>query len=265
MIGFIGAGNMGGAIIDGILNSENNFEVSICDLNEDTLNKYKSKVKIVSKDPIDVINNSNYIFLAIKPYQYKDFLEKHQEILKDKIIISIAAGISCEFMSKYTKRFVLTMPNTPLMVKDGITCILRNNDLNENELLFISEIYSKIGKVYFIDKEEDIEVFITLSGSSPAYFGVFLEAMVEFGVSKGFDKSLAKEIVCLAMRGSSEWYFQSDDSLREQLLKVCSPNGTTIQAVNNFDNSDFNDVIKVSMQKCYDRAIEIKKENDSNE
>lgn len=265
MIGFIGAGNMGKAIINGIINSAENFKINICDINEKTLSEFESKVNMVSTNPEDIIKDSEYIFLAIKPYQYDDFLTKYKDLLQNKIVISIAAGISEQFMFRFTNKFVLTMPNTPAMVNDGITCVLKNNQLTEEEFNVIKKIFECTGKVYFVEKEEDINTFITLSGSSPAYFGVFLEAMVDFGVSKGLDSKLAKEIVILAMRGSSNWYLNSEDTLRDQLLKVCSPNGTTIQAVDNFDKSDFSEIIKMSMKLCYDRALMIKKENDKNE
>ncbi|WP_423363001.1 pyrroline-5-carboxylate reductase [Mycoplasma sp. P36-A1] len=259
-VGFIGAGNMGGALIKGLIENKK-YEINICDHNLKALTKYEKDVNITTDDASKVINESDIIILAIKPHMYKNFLIENKNIIGNKLIVSIAAGISSNFMSNLVSKYLIVMPNTPASVNLGMTSIVDNDLLNTAEKEAIADIFGSIGEITHIE-EKDLELMITIAGSSPAYFELVIEAMSKFAVKQGMDEKSAYMIAAQVMNATSMMQLKSDLSPRELTTNVCSPNGTTEKAVKYFDNNGLADMFDKAMQACFDRAKEMKREND---
>ena len=259
-VGFIGAGNMASAIING-MRSKDIYEISVTDINDLALSKFKGKVEFVSDSAREVIKRSEYVVLAIKPYQYQDFLIEHQELLKDKVVISIAAGISNEFMTKYTNDYLLVMPNTPSALGLGLTSIIENEKLDQEIFNKVVELFKSIGEVEII-KESDLETLICLAGSAPAFFYLVIDAMAKYGELHGIEKEKATRIAANVMSASAQMVLRQDEDSRTLADRVCSPNGSTIRAVEYFDNNGLDQIFSGAMDACYHRAKEMKKEND---
>lgn len=260
-IGFVGAGNMGGAIINGLIKSNSDLKINVNDHNDSILEKFAPNVALTTKDAKELITNSDIILLAIKPYMYKDFLNENKELLKGKIIISIAAGISSKFMATFVDKFVLTMPNTPASVGLGMTSIVKNDLLSAQEFSVVESVFSGIGKTMFV-QESDLELMICMAGSSPAYFELVIEAMSAFAQAKGMDSKTADLLATYVMNATSKMQLESDLDPRTLTNNVCSPNGTTEKAVQYFDQHGLKELFNDAMQACYDRAAEMKSEND---
>ena len=259
-VGFIGSGNMASALINGMAKNKQ-YEIAVMDVNEAALKNVTSKVSYTSLVTEEVIERSDYLVLAIKPYMYQEFLVKYQELLKGKIVISIAAGISSKFMENYVAKYVLVMPNTPAFLGLGMTSVVKNDCLSNIEFENILGIFKAVGEVEII-AEKEMEALICLAGSAPAYFYLVLEAMAKFGETKGIDKEKATMVAANVMRATAQMQLESDLNPRVLADKVCSPNGTTIKAVDYFDDHNLEEIFFEAMEACYQRAIEMKSEND---
>lgn len=247
-IGFIGYGNMGKALGEGLCN--NGYSVFYYDLEQ------KENVSATYTSVERIVESCAYIILAIKPYQYEEFLEKH--VLDNNIIISIAAGISSEFMDKYCEKYILTMPNTPALLNMGCSAIVKNNTISNDEYNNVKKFLSTVGDVIEIN-EDSLPLMISLTGSSPAYFFNFIDDLSNAISEKGIDKREAEIIFAKVMKASAQMILNSSESASVLTDNVCSPNGTTIQAINTFKKHDLEAICNEAITNCYNRAIEMKK------
>ena len=184
-IGFIGAGNMAGAIIGGIVKSglvkPENVIASAKTMTN--LEKLKEEYKInVTLDSREVVKNSDILFMAVKPNIFDGILEGVKDLIDDKkIVVSIAAGKNIEGIEKIIgadKKIVRTMPNTPALVNEGMSALCPNKNIEDGELKIVKDIFDSFGKSEVIG-EYLIDAVIGVSGSSPAYVFMFIEAMAD--------------------------------------------------------------------------------------
>lgn len=243
-IGLIGIGNMNGAILNGLIKT-NSFEIHI-------YNRTASKIKdydVIKHDNIvQLINEVDVVILGYKPLGYIEFLEQYSSYLENKLFISIAAGMSSKTLSKYVTNFVITMPNTPVLTNHGVVAIV---DSPANEI--VKTIFDTLGEVIII-KEEAMHDFIALGGSSPAYFYYIIDCMLKAQTS--FDYDTALKIVSSTMQGSALMAKRFDD-MEILVNNVCSPNGTTIEAITSLKEDNLELVIKSAMEKCSSRSVVI--------
>ena len=236
-IGFIGAGNMASAIIGGILKSNliSNKNIIASALSDSTLERVSNNWKInTTKDSKEVVRNSDIIFVAVKPNVYDSVLEEVKELItRDKIIVTIAAGKTIESVENVIgcdKKIVRTMPNTPALVNEGMTALCPNENINEEELKEIIEIFNSFGKCEIV-KEYLIDAVIGVSGSSPAYVFMFIEALADGAVKAGMPRTQAYKFAAQSVMGSAKMVLESEKHPGELKDMVCSPGGTTIDAV----------------------------------
>ena len=266
-IGFVGCGNMGKAMLQGIVESniikKENIIVST------KSNESKNDIERIfnvrtTLDNKEVVKNSNIIFFAVKPNMYKFVMEEVKEYIdKDDIIISIAAGISIknieDFLSKDNK-IIRTMPNTPALVGEGMTAICPNHMIEKEELEICERIFKTFGKYEFIE-EKDFDAFIALCGSSPAYVFMFIEAMADAGVKLGIPRNKAYKMAEQSILGSAKMALETGIHPGKLKDMVCSPGGTTIEAVIELENQGFRNSIIRAMEKCAKKSKEMQKGN----
>lgn len=261
-IGFIGAGNIATAMISGLLKKPAAYEIRVSDHHDDNLQKFADKVALTTKDSQEVIKHSDYVVLAIKPNTYKDFIVEHQALLKDKIVISVAAGISSKFMKSFVDKYILTMPNTPATVGLGMTSIVKNDTISADEYRNIKDALSSMGEVMEI-KEDELGLMIAMAGSSPAYVGVVIDAMTQYGIKHGLEAKKAWHIAAQVVNATSKMHLDSTkENARTLVNDVCSPNGTTIQAVDYFDSHDLYQLFDEAMTRVAKRSDEMMDEYD---
>lgn len=259
-IGFIGCGNMGKAMLKAIINSNiipnNNIIVSTKskESKEDIEKLFNVNVTLDNKE---VANKSNILFLAIKPNIYKEVIDEIKDcISKDTIIISIAAGIKISYLENLLSKnhkIIRIMPNTPVLVKEGMTAVCHNNNLNDTELNFVIEIFKSFGEYEFLE-EKYFDAFIALCGSSPAYVFVFIEAMADAAVKLGIPRKKAYKMAEQSILGSAKLALETGLHPGELKDMVCSPSGTTIEAIIELENQGFRNAIIKAMEKCADKS-----------
>jgi len=259
-IGFIGCGNMGSAMLGGLINKgfSNKEDIIISTRSEKSKERLESKYGVLGVlSNIDVVKDSDVLIIAVKPYMYKDVLEEVKEALrKDQIIISIAAGIDlCDLHEMIGEDFkiVKTMPNTPALVGEGMSAICPNKNVNKDELNYVCSMFEAFGSYEILD-EKDFHAFIALCGSSPAYVFMFIEAMADGAVKLGIPRNKAYKMAAQSVLGSAKMVLETEEHPGVLKDMVCSPGGTTIEAVCELEDKGLRNAIIKSMDKCAEKS-----------
>lgn len=259
-IGFIGGGNMakamiGGMISSGLIASEN---IIVSSNTQETLDRVKKEFNIKTNlDNKEIALVSDYLILAVKPYMYEAVLKEIKtSIKKDSTIIVIAAGISIEYIKNIlgkNQTTVKAMPNTPALVGEGMTAISFDDDISMQGKDEILKIFASFGKVEELD-ESLMDAYTAISGSSPAYVYMMIEAMADAGVLGGIPRKSAYKMASQAVLGSAKMVL--DSGVHPGVLKdnVCSPGGTTIEAVAKLEEGGFRTSIIEAMKVCEEKS-----------
>ena len=173
-----------------------------------------------------------------------------------QIIVTIAPGQTIERLEHLfgkTLKLVRTMPNTPALVGEGITAVCKNKEVTEDELRYICKILEGFGKVEVVD-EHLMDVVVSVSGSSPAYVFMFIEAMADAAVADGMPRKQAYEFAAQAVLGSAKMVLETGKHPGELKDMVCSPGGTTIEAVRVLEEKGLRSTIFEAMKACTKKA-----------
>lgn len=261
-IGFIGAGNMASAIIGGILSSNlyPSENINIFDVVQDKTDSLAALGLKGRKSIKDLAESSDIIFLSVKPQNFDAVLTELKESFSfEKIIVSIAAGISTQKIKSYFSdeaKVIRTMPNTPLMKGFGATAISHVAPVTDAEFDEVCRIFSAVGTVSVIPEIKMNEV-VSVNGSSPAYIYLFAKAMIDSAIKQGIDGQTASELVIQSVLGSAYMLRDSGLSPDELIKMVSSPGGTTLEALKAFEACDFAAIVDKAMLACTERAKEL--------
>lgn len=236
-VGFIGTGNMGGSILRGYVAAEKGREKEVYafDASETVLDKVVNETGVNKcASNADVVNNSELVLFAVKPIFFAKMFESIKDtVKKNQIFVSIVASVTIEelesFLGKDAK-IVRVMPNTPAMVGMGMASLSRNSNITDEEMAVVKGIFDAVGKSEEVE-ERLIPAVTALSGSSPAYVYMFIEALADAGVEAGMPRDKAYKFAAQAVKGSAEMVLET--GMHPGALKdmVCSPGGITIEAV----------------------------------
>lgn len=265
MVGFIGAaGNMAGAIIDGILNNKtiNENQLYLFDLNLEGLKKYTaSKVNVVSSVS-ELTSSCKYVFVCSKPQGMSLLLGELKKHLKpDQCVVSIAAGVTTKTIESYFEfncKVVRTIPNTPLLLSLGATGICKNEFASQEDLEFVQDIFSSCG-VSVLCEESQMNTVTAISGSGPAYVFKFAKAVMQAADELGFDSGDALTLFSQTLFGSAKMLVDSGMTPTELIKMVTSPNGTTQAANESFDSNDFEGIVVKAVKAAKNRGDELSK------
>lgn len=259
-IGFIGCGNMGTAMLKGMLESGTlaNEDLLASAKSEQTKRKIKEDLKIkLSDDNTMLVKNADVIFLAVKPQYYEEVIGEIKEQADDsKIFVSIAPGRSLEWLEgMFGKpvKLVRTMPNTPAMVQEGMTAYCVNEQVTEEEKKQIAEICGYFGQAEEVD-EHLMDVVTAVSGSSPAYVFMFIEAMADAAVADGMPRDKAYKFAAQAVLGSAKMVLETGRHPGVLKDMVCSPGGTTIEAVRILEKEGLRSSVFEAMKACVKKS-----------
>ncbi|MBR0596864.1 pyrroline-5-carboxylate reductase [Sinanaerobacter chloroacetimidivorans] len=260
-IGFIGTGNMGTAIMKGYLSvhENSNHDLYAYDKENSKLDALSRDLGIQSCESIaDLVTKSEIIVLAVKPNIFEMILPEINEVYQPhQILVSIAAGISIRYLESFIKhqnpKVVRVMPNTPAMVNEGMTAISKNDHLDDEEFQGVAELFRSIGKAEVLD-ESLMDTVIGVSGSSPAYTYMFIEALIDGAVAGGMKREQAVVFAGQAVLGAARMVLETGIdpvTLREN---VCSPGGTTIEAVQVLKERGFQDIVKKAAEAASEKS-----------
>lgn len=247
-IGFIGTGNMGTAIIEGLLGKDMAAaDMMVCDISQERVEALNKKYGVAfTTDSKELVKSCRIVVLALKPQVYDNVMNTIKpEVTEDKIIVTMAPGISHEHISGILGeriKVTRTMPNTPAMVNEGMTALCPNKNMTDEETKEIVSIFNCIGKTELLP-EKLFDCFTGLSGSSPAYVYMFIESMADAAVLCGMPRDTAYRIASQAVLGSAKTVMET--GLHPGHLKdmVCSPGGTTIEAVAALEQAGFRNAV----------------------
>lgn len=260
--GSLGCGNMGGAILNGVGKLEK-FKILGFDLFKTNLEKLnKSCGLITCKNEIELAKESDIILIAVKPDTVEAVVEKIAPYLtKDKIIVSLAAGVSLERIKRYSHNacpVVVIMPNTPAMVGKGCVALCFDDPaLTEDIKKEIYELFTAISTTVILN-EPQLNEFSALIGSGPAFVFLMLEAMVDVGIRLGFSYDNAKMLVEKLFEGSVNLAQASPDIPHAKLrMNVCSPKGSSIIGVHALEKNGVRAGIIDAVLETHKRAVEM--------
>jgi pyrroline-5-carboxylate reductase len=264
-IGFIGTGCMGTAMIKSLVKSAKvqaeNIYIFDPDLNKTEQLRNGFGINVL-KSGTEVVDETDIVILAVKPYILKSVLEECKtRFNNEKILVSFAVGIPIKFYKEIIgmdKKVIRTMPNTPMQVGEGMTLISFENEVSKEEAAIVKDLFEASGKAEIMDEKFMSEV-TALTGSSPAYVYMFIEAMADAAVKSGIPRTLAYRLAAQAVLGSAKMVLETGIHPGELKDQVCSPSGTTIEAVNALEKNGFRYSVMDAMNECTKRAREIGK------
>ncbi len=259
-IGFIGCGNMGSSMVEGLIKSEflKADDIIISTRTETSANNLGKQFKVMTTlDSKIVAREAEIIILAVKPLMYKGVIDEIKaEITDDKLIITIAAGITISNMEEWigdSAKIIRTMPNTPALVGQAMSAICPNKNISKEELDYCFKIFESFGECAQLE-EKDFHGFIALAGSSPAYVFMFIEAMADGAVKLGIPRAKAYRMAAQSVLGSAKMILDTGRHPGELKDMVCSPGGTTIDAVVELEKLGFRNSVIQAMNKCAEKS-----------
>lgn len=262
-IGFIGAGKMAQAMIEGIVKSQmipkENIMASA--KTEKTIKTIENTYEIsTSLNNRDVARFADILILAVKPDLYQTLIEEiKNEIKQSAIVITIAAGITLMDIEQsfgFQVKAVRTMPNTPSLVGEGMSAICANDYLSENEIGEVECLFHTFSKTERLD-EKLMDAVPAISGSSPAYVYMLIEALADGGVRQGIPRNQAYRLAAQAVLGAAKMVLETGKHPGELKDNVCTPGGATIEAVVTLEEKHFRGAIMSAMESCTNKVKKI--------
>lgn len=256
-LGFIGTGNMAGAIMGGIIQKGifRPEQIIGADISEAGRRKAKETYGIEVTEDNRKAATAEVLVLSVKPQFYADAIAEIRDCIRDdQLVITIAPGKTLSWLEEqFGKRvkIVRTMPNTPALVGEGMTAACVNQYVTEEEKAYALKILDSFGKVELVP-EHLIDAVVAVSGSSPAYVFMFIEAMADAAVAEGMPRTQAYEFAAQAVYGSAKMVLETGKHPGELKDMVCSPAGTTIEAVRILEKKGFRSAVIEAMRACAD-------------
>ncbi|MBH0228618.1 pyrroline-5-carboxylate reductase [Halobacillus yeomjeoni] len=264
-IGFIGCGNMGQAMIQGMIDAGvvKAEDISATALSDETIDFVSDEYGIeVSADNKGVARESDLLFLAVKPYIYRGVIQEiKSEVSDDTVVITIAAGITLDAIKESfgkSVKVIRSMPNTPSLVGAGMSALCPNDFVTEEELSDVLELFKSFGEAEVIE-ERLMDAVPAVSGSSPAFVYMFIEAMADTAVQQGFPRDKAYKMVSQTVMGAAKMVLETGRHPAELKDAVCTPGGTTIEGVTTLEQSGMRSSVIQAMNACTNLSKKLSK------
>ena len=260
-IGFIGMGNMGYAMLKGALKVFEKDDILFTRKNSVLGRSMEEEtgVRFVESNA-ELANNVKYLILAVKPQMYDQVIKNIENVItKEHVVISLAPGITIEYLTDmlgFDSRVVRAMPNTPALVLAGATGMCFHPSVSKEERGTAITIFESFGVVAEVS-ENMIDTVIGVSGSSPAYVFMFIEAMADAAVADGMPRAMAYELAAQTVYGSAKMVLETGKHPGELKDMVCSPAGTTIEAVRVLEEKGLRSAVIEGQMACVKKAREL--------
>lgn len=258
-IGFIGGGNMGGAILAGICHD---YTVFLCENDKKRAQTLKRKYKVILTDLTHTMDKCDVIILAVKPQHFEALLKDIAPHFNEKkVLVSVAAGIKCSYIEKFLgkgARVVRVMPNLPVQVKEGMAGICCGKYAKPHDMIFTSRIFNRIGKSVVV-KENEMDAVTAVSGSGPAYVFQFAEHLTKAALKLGLKKDIAEQLVLQTLKGSVALLEKSREDASVLRQRVTSKGGTTQAALDVLDQQKLDQVYTKALSAAKKRAKDLSK------
>lgn len=263
--GFIGCGNMGGALVKAVAKNVSPDEIFVSDFDRNKVNAFSNDVGTIASDNTEIAQNAKYIYLGVKPQMMSGMLSGISDILKNRhdnfVLVTMAAGLAIEKIAQMAGGdypIIRIMPNTPASIGRGMILYTANDkvladDINE----FVADM-SGAGVLDAID-EKLIDAASAVSGCGPAFVYMFIEALADGAVECGLPRQKAMLYAAETVLGSAELVIKSGKHPGELKDAVCSPGGTTIAGVHALENGAFRANAINAVVSAYNKTLELGK------
>ena len=211
----------------------------------------------VTGSGVEAVRPADIIILAVKPQTLPEVLtELSGQIKRKQLVLSIMAGVKIDTLRNGLRhdRIVRSMPNTPAQIGEGMTVWTATGDVTDRQKKTTRNILGVMGKEIYVDDEKMIDMATAVSGSGPAYFFLFLEALLDAAVGIGLPRDMAKQMALQTMLGSAELIERSGREPAELREMVTSKGGTTAVALSVFEEGDFKNLVAKAIEAAYKRA-----------
>ncbi|MBT41791.1 MAG: pyrroline-5-carboxylate reductase [Idiomarina sp.] len=266
-IAFIGAGNMTQSIVGGMCKSGYPADkVWVSNPSAGKLEKMKAELGVnTSHDNLEIVNAADAIVLSVKPQLMADVcahLKEHVDNLSDKLIITIAAGIRMPKYKQYLGddiKIIRVMPNTPSLVGQGMSGLVADDGVNEQDKNYVTEAFNGVGDTLWVEDEDQLDILGAVAGSGPAYFFEFMDSLAKGAVELGFDPEKARAMVQQTCLGAAQMAKESDLSLEDLLKQVTSKGGSTAKGVEVYQERDLHGISADAVKAAVNRNQEMAK------
>jgi len=263
-LGFIGAGNMASSLIRGLLAdgvSPNN--ITVADIDVTKLEALKAECGINTGSNQTIADSADVIVLAVKPQVMQAVCSELALGDQSPLVVSVAAGITIESLEKWlgpNTSIARCMPNTPALVGKGASGLFANDNTSQEQRDLAGRLMQAVGLSVWVDSESAIDTVTALSGSGPAYFFLFLEAMQDAATELGLSKDTANKLSLQTALGAAELALRSEDNVAELRCKVTSPGGTTERALEVFEAGGLRNLVTDAIKAAKLRSEELAKD-----
>lgn len=262
-IGFIGGGQMGEALIKGIIQAGlvTASQIYVCEPVADRQHYLTETHGVhVAGDGEMIFRECGTVILAVKPQVMGKVLDANRKFISEKhLLISIAAGITIAFLEKKAasgSRVIRVMPNTPALVLEAASALCGGTYARPEDIDKAKAIFSAIGRCVVLN-ETQIDAVTGLSGSGPAYVFSFIEAMIDAGLKVGLSREVAETLTLQTILGSVKLAMESKIHPAQLRANVTSPGGTTIAGIHQLENAGFNGIIMAAVEAAVQRSREL--------
>lgn len=268
-IGFVGAGNMAEAMINGVLkaNVYRPGKVFTSDVRPERLSYLREHYGVrIADSNAELASKADILVLSVKPQNMTEALESIKDAVKpDALVISIAAGIKTANISAVLGdvAIVRVMPNMPAWVDEGAS-VLFANEKAKAKVEIARLIFLSVGQALVVEDEELLDAVTAVSGTGPAYFFLLMQEMIKSGIKLGLPEDAAKELVLQTAKGAAllaEKAAESGETPAQLTKKVATPNGTTEAAFKVFADSHFDEIVFRAVHRAAERSRELCQEN----
>lgn len=257
-IAIIGGGNLGTAIAEGLIQSGfvQPKHILITKRNIQTLHELERKGVLVSDKNEEAVRYADLVILAVKPFQVNDILKGlRDEFREDKqVLVSVVTGISIAHIADCLGKkvpIVRAMPNTAIAIQESMTCIAAR-DVNEEQLQYVHEIFSQLGKAVRID-EKLMDAATVLGACGTAFAMRYIRANIQGGIEIGFDAATANLIAAQTVKGAAELLLKKGTHPEQEIDKVTTPKGCTIAGLNEMEHQGFSSSLIKGLVASYDK------------
>lgn len=269
-ISFIGGGNMAGALIGGLCDSYASnpatavfkpADMHVVDVNAESLQRLTDKFGVITSQQIDEqLQQADVIVLAVKPQQMREVAEQLAPHINDQLIISIAAGIRFNDLSRWLNNYqtiVRTMPNMPALINKGITGIYAAPNVTDEQRSIANQVMNAVGATVWLDNEALLDPLTAVSGSGPAYVFYFIEAMQAAALEMGFTSQQGRQLAMATFMGAAQLANDSTESVATLRERVTSKGGTTHAALLSMEQSGVGEAIVKALKAAALRSQEL--------
>lgn len=261
-IAVLGGGQIGEALVSGLINSGySGDQITVTNRSDEKQTYFSDTYGVfTTSDNLAAVEGADYIFACVKPYGIVSLLEEiGASIAPGAVVVSMAAGVMLDAMENALPEgaaVVRVMPNTPMLVGAGMNACAPGAGVSEEQMDGVVHLLESVGAVVVVE-EKDMDAVTALSGSSPAYYFLVTEALVDAGVNLGLKRDVAEKLATSAAAGAGKMLAESGKDPVTLRANVSSPGGTTVAALRELEESGIRGAFFRAAQACADRSKEM--------